>query len=93
MRRNPKQELPSFDDARILSRLDGYWWQSNLTGREYGPFATVEAAIADMDENPELELEEGESLFEAEDEIGISDWIDPDTGVPAEEGVPHLRYE
>ena len=93
MRRNLQNELPSFDDARILSRLDGYWWQSTLTGREYGPFATVAAAIADMNENPDLELEEGESLLEAEDELGIADWIDPDTGAPAEEGVPHLRYE
>ena len=29
--------------------------------------------------------EPGETLAEAEAEIGISDWTDPDTGLPAEE--------
>jgi hypothetical protein len=35
-------------------------------------------------------LEAGESVEEAEQEIGIADWIDPDTGVPGEDGVPHI---
>ena len=29
-------------------------------------------------------ITEGETLEEAEDEIGISDWIDPETGQPGE---------
>ena len=29
--------------------------------------------------------EPGETVAEAEAEIGISDWTDPDTGLPAEE--------
>jgi len=29
--------------------------------------------------------EPGETLAEAETEIGMSDWVDPDTGLPAEE--------
>ncbi|HXF67136.1 MAG TPA: hypothetical protein VNK67_10635 [Burkholderiales bacterium] len=33
----------------------------------------------------------GEALREAEDEIGIADWIDPQTGEPAEEQVPRLE--
>ena len=28
---------------------------------------------------------------QAEDEIGIADWIDPETGAPAEERVPHIE--
>jgi hypothetical protein len=35
--------------------------------------------------------EPGESLQEAEAEIGISDWIDPDTGEPAEANVHHFE--
>ena len=33
----------------------------------------------------ENDIEPGESLEEAEAEIGIADWLDPDTGQPAEE--------
>jgi len=36
-------------------------------------------------------LEPGETLREAEDEVGIADWIDPETGEPAEESRPHLE--
>lgn len=32
--------------------------------------------------------EPGEGLREAESEIGIADWIDPDTGEPAEGPSP-----
>jgi hypothetical protein len=31
-----------------------------------------------------------ETLREAEEEIGIANWMDPDTGEPAEEQPPHL---
>ena len=34
---------------------------------------------------------EAETLQEAESELGISDWIDPDTGGPAEDNVPHIE--
>ena len=33
-------------------------------------------------------IEEGESLEDAEEEIGISTWIDPETGEPAEDSSP-----
>jgi hypothetical protein len=61
-----------------------------ITGRqrgsrqEFGPFASVEMALADMAEADGEAPEPGETLQEAEDEIGIADWIDPDTGDPAE---------
>ena len=32
-----------------------------------------------------------DGLREAESELGISDWIDPDTGGPAEDSVPHIE--
>jgi hypothetical protein len=34
--------------------------------------------------------EEGESLEDAEAEIGIAGWIDPDTGEPSESLSPRL---
>ena len=38
-----------------------------------------------MEYNADSDYEPGETVEEAEDEIGISDWIDPDTGDPGEE--------
>ena len=32
-----------------------------------------------------------EPLQEAESEIGIAEWIDPDTGGPAEDSVPRIE--
>jgi len=41
---------------------------------------------------PEIEeLEEPETLSEAESEVGISEWIDPETGLPAEDSVPRIE--
>lgn len=79
------------DAARVLERPDGFYWQSRDTGREYGPFATLREAVQDMELATEDTLEEGESLAEAEAEIGISGWIDPDTGEPAEDTITRLE--
>lgn len=38
-----------------------------------------------------MSYQPGESLEEAEAEIGISGWIDPDTNEPAEESVPRIE--
>jgi hypothetical protein len=35
----------------------------------------------------------GDTLQEAEHEIGIADWIDAETGEPAEGDSPHLQEE
>lgn len=76
-----------YGQSLIIERPDGYYWLSPDEGREYGPFANLEEAAMDMDL---VDAEALESLQEAEDEIGISDWIDPDTGLPAEDSIPHL---
>jgi hypothetical protein len=34
---------------------------------------------------------EPDAVQEAESELGINEWIDPDTGVPAEEHVPRIE--
>ena len=79
------ETLPDFDDARVIERPDGFYWQSKSGGREYGPFATLLDAVQDMQLSDESTFEPGETADEAKAEIGIADWIDPDTGEPAEE--------
>lgn len=71
---------------RVIERPDGFYWLDEASGKQYGPFRTSLAAGLDMQGmGGDEEIEEGASLEEAEAEIGISDWIDPDTGMPAEE--------
>ena len=85
-------ETPAdFDRTRIIERPDGFYWQSTADHREYGPFANLFEAVADMQAAEESGFEPGETLAEAEDEIGIADWIDEETGAPAEESVPRLE--
>jgi hypothetical protein len=81
---------PDYDKTLIIERPDGFYWQRRKSGEEFGPFATLIEAVSDM-ESGGASLESGESLEEAESEIGIADWIDPETGQPAEESVPHLE--
>jgi hypothetical protein len=80
---------------KILIRRDGYYWQLPDGDQEFGPFETLELAQADMASgDDEVEPLVGETLQEAENEIGIADWIDPETGQPAEgQSRPHLEAE
>jgi hypothetical protein len=79
-------------DAQITMRPDGYYWEQPDGRQAFGPFETLEAAVADMEAADEEGQEPGETLQEAEDEIGISDWIDPETGELAEgQSHPHLE--
>ncbi|MDO8959610.1 MAG: hypothetical protein Q7U85_07745 [Rhodocyclaceae bacterium] len=80
----------SYARTRIIERPDGFYWQSTEDGEEFGPFATLAEAVEGM-ESADANIEVGESLQEAESEIGIADWIDPETGQPAEESVPHIE--
>jgi hypothetical protein len=95
MRRKVPAQKPEGDRARIIERPDGYYWRAEENGAEYGPFPTLPEAAADMrsaDESAvDTAYEPGESLAEAEDEIGISGWIDPETGEPAEESIPRTE--
>ena len=83
--------------GRVLERPDGFYWESKASKGPRGPFETRAEAEADMlaggaageDVEP-ADLEEG-TLQEAESDLGISSWIDPDTGGPAEDNVPHIE--
>ncbi len=89
----PKMPETSANDdrARIIERPDGFYWQSQEDDKEYGPYPTLVAAVADLQAAAETGYEPGESLAEAESEIGIADWIDAETGAPAEESVPRIE--
>lgn len=77
--------------ARVIKRPDGYYWEAKERDPR-GPFATRAEAEADLlaGGTTEEDLEAEDGLHEAESELGISDWIDPDTGGPAEDHVPHI---
>ena len=84
-------EAPSVD-GRVIKRPDGYYWEAK--GRDArGPFATRAEAEADLlaGGSEQGDFESEETLQEAESEFGIADWIDPDTGGPAEDNVPHIE--
>lgn len=81
---------PDYDRARIIERPDGFYWQDKETDRFFGPFPTLLEAVQDMGYNADSAYEPGETLEEAEAELGISDWIDQDTGEPGEE-APRLE--
>lgn len=72
----------------VMERPDGFYWR-NAKGEERGPFETLAEAEADLLSDGS-DYEPSDTLQEAESEAGISDWIDPDTGGPAEDSVPHI---
>ncbi len=89
--KNRKAELSAaIDRACIFERPDGFYWQLAPGEREYGPFASLVEAEMDM-ECADVDVTAAELLQEAESEIGIADWIDPETGEPAEDSIPHLK--
>jgi len=92
--RRAAEEMPLAELAvdQIMVRPDGYYWLAPDGKQEFGPFESRELALADMDSaNEEAPAE---TLHEAEDQIGIADWIDPETGQPAEgQSTPRFQEE
>ncbi len=90
-----KQIIPetaaNYDSTRVIERPDGFYWQTKSGNGESGPFPTLLKAIKDMEYRDDSEIEPGETIEEAESELHIADWIDPDTGEPAELGIPRLE--
>ena len=87
-----KLAAPAIENDRIVERADGFYWESK-GGEPHGPFPTLAEAEADMLAGGAAEGEdvEQESLQEAESELGINEWIEPDTGGPAEDNVPRIE--
>jgi hypothetical protein len=83
---------PDNDETRVIERPDGFYWRSDTTGEEHGPFRTLAEAVEDMGFDAEsADYEPDETVEEAEAEIGLSGWIDPDTGDLGESWTPRLE--
>ena len=93
----PVPPEPIAEDAgsgEIVARPDGYHWIAPDGRQEFGPFETLELAQAYRDGDDAGAPEPAETVQEVEAEIGMSDWIDPETGEPAEGPCPpHLEDE
>ena len=87
----PTETPAEFERIRIIERPDGFYWQDRTTEETYGPFASIQEAMADSQPANQSVDTAPEPLAEAEAEIGMADWIDPETGEPAEESVPRLE--
>lgn len=87
------QTPPEYDSTRVIERPDGFYWQDKLSDEVYGPFPTLLEAVLDMQIEDDTGYEVGETLEEAEAEIGIADSVDPETGLLAEDLRPHLSDE
>jgi hypothetical protein len=98
VRSAPKDNAPPADpvatpvQGHVIERPDGFYWEAKK-GEPHGPFTTLAEAEADMltDGAGDEEVEPAEGLQEAESELGINEWIDPDTGGPAEDNVPRIE--
>ena len=79
-------------DDHVIERPDGFYWERSK-GDLAGPYTTRAEAEADMLSGGATAAEdlEAEGLQEAESELGINEWIDPDTGGPAEDNVPRIE--
>jgi hypothetical protein len=91
VKRRISKRPPEYDAPHITERPDGFYWHSGANGREYGPFASLAEAELDVLRNDDESLQLQDTLQELEAEIGIADWIDPDTGEPAEGCTPHIE--
>ena len=69
----------------VVAHPDGYYWLAGDGSQQFGPFESAEEALADMNAATDEALEPGETLEEVEQELGVADWVDPDTGELAEE--------
>jgi len=87
----PEEEARVKEPQRqVIERPDGFYWLAVDSGEEYGPFTTLAEAEADMLAGGDTGLEPTD-LQEAESEIGVAEWIDPETGGPAEDSVPRIE--
>jgi hypothetical protein len=92
MRQTIPETRSDYDDVSLIERPDGFYWQDKNEGREYGPFASLLAAMEDIDaRGGEGEPAASEALAEAESDLGVSEWIDEETGELAEENAPRLE--
>ena len=90
-----EEGITEVEIGHLMHRPDGYYWQTPDGTQEFGPFENLELALAHMQSaSGEESSEPGETLQEAEDEIGVADWVNPDTGELAEgQSTPRFHDE
>jgi hypothetical protein len=82
------------EQTSVIERPDGWYWVAPDGHQEFGPFDSSLEARADRDRDSEEAPSEGDTVQQAEQEIGVADWIDAETGEPAEgQSPPHLEEE
>ncbi|HSB25678.1 MAG TPA: hypothetical protein VLE94_21465 [Burkholderiaceae bacterium] len=87
-----ESSAPGDPTAGVREHPDGWYWTAPDGHQQFGPFDSRERALADRDRFDEQAPSEGETVQEAEREIGIADWIDAETGEPAEgQSPPHFE--
>lgn len=87
----PALDLSLPDSQALVHHPDGYYWLGAGGRDQFGPYATAEEALAALHHAAEDDIEPEESLPEAEEALGLSGWVDPDTGELAE--ATHIRLE
>ncbi|MDH4061411.1 MAG: hypothetical protein OEU94_11425, partial [Aquincola sp.] len=73
-RKGPAKVIPEarpMPEGAVFERPDGYYWLAPDGEQEFGPFESALAARADRDRFSEEAPAEGETVQEAEREIGI----------------------
>lgn len=85
MRRPIPSITPDDERRRIVERNDGFYWLPLEGGREHGPFATLMAAMLDMQDTGEAEDVDPDDIRQAEGLLGVPDWVDPETGQLADD--------
>ncbi len=86
----PIEELIDERLARVVEHPDGWYWLAPDGHQQFGPFESMEAVLADMD-IADAGPDAGQTLAETERVMGLSDWIDPDTGTLAEDTPVRLE--
>ena len=79
------------DSGTVVRHPDGYYWLAPDGHQQFGPFASVQEALDDMNAAGDESIEPGETLQEAEQELGLADWVDADTGELAEGTATRLE--
>ena len=89
---NNEEDSPELGKGVIVERPDGFYWQDKVTDRLFGPFTNMHDAIDDMRfQSSSDEFEDPDDLEDVEQELGIADWVDPDTGELAEDTQHHFE--
>lgn len=90
------EAAPAIDRApsAVVDRDDGCDLQVHDSHQQVGRFEGYESAQTERDAVGDEALAPGETLQEALQEIGVDEWIDAETGQPAEGESPrHLQEE